>query len=118
MPNGNLTVDEQVALISKAWGRQAGYAFFPYIRGSANTKEERIQSYREGPAFYWPRDREKIVSHLRAHADDDLYWCPSLFEGKRRVIELAMDEHALWADLDEVDPRQIEDEYRPTMAWE
>jgi hypothetical protein len=28
-----------------------------------------------------------------------------------------MDEHALWADLDEVDPRQIDD-YPPTIAWE
>ena len=28
-----------------------------------------------------------------------------------------MDEHALWADLDEVDPREIRD-YPPTIAWE
>ena len=27
------------------------------------------------------------------------------------------DEHALWADLDEVDPESIKD-YRPSIAWE
>jgi len=30
---------------------------------------------------------------------------------------VAMDEHALWADLDEADPREIRD-YPPTIAWE
>jgi hypothetical protein len=51
------------------------------------------------------------------HKDDDMYWCPSLFERRRRQMELAMDEHALWADLDEVNPKDIED-YPPTIAWE
>lgn len=32
-------------------------------------------------------------------------------------MDLAMDEHALWADLDAVDPRDIQD-YPPTVAWE
>lgn len=32
-------------------------------------------------------------------------------------MEVAMDEHALWADLDAVDPRSIDD-YPPTIAWE
>lgn len=74
-------------------------------------------SYRENEAFLWPRDREKIVAHLEAHRNDDVYWCPSLFEMPKRKMELAMDEHALWADLDEIDPREIDD-YPPTIAWE
>ena len=74
-------------------------------------------SYNEGQAVMWPRDREKIIEHLNAHTHDDVYWCPSLFEDRRRVMELAMDEHALWADLDEVNPRTIED-YPPTIAWQ
>ena len=40
-----------------------------------------------------------------------------MFEQPRRQLELAMDEHCLWADLDEVDPTQLE-EYPPTIAWE
>jgi len=108
---------QSLKLVSKAWGRQKGYCFFPWISGKAEDKKERILSYNEGPAFLWPRDREKILAHLTAHTHDDLYWCPSLFEGPKRRLELAMDEHALWADLDEVDPRQIKD-YPPTIAWE
>ena len=118
MANTALSAEQQVALISKAWGRQKGYAFFPYVSGDATDKTTRIQSYHEGRAYYWPREKDAIVQHLKAHVNDDLYWCPSLFEGKRRVLELAMDEHALWADLDNIDPAKIDDEYRPTIAWE
>lgn len=112
-----LTPEKQLQIISKAWGKQEGYCFFPWIPGDANTKEERIRGYHEGPAFLWPRDKAKILAHMRERAGDDLYWCPSLFERNRRGMELAMDEHALWADLDEVDPRSL-DEYPPTVAWE
>lgn len=112
-----MEVEEQLAIISKAWGRQKGYCFFPTIRGDAKDKKERILSYNEGPAFMWPRDKQKIISHLKANLTNDVYWCPSLFEGPRRRLELAMDEHCLWADLDEVDPRKIKD-YPPTISWE
>lgn len=111
------TAEQQLRIISKAWGRQKGYCFFPHISGEANDKAERIQSYSEGPAFLWPSEKDRILEHMRAHTDDDLYWCPNLFEGKSRRLELAMDEHALWADLDGVDPKTIED-YPPSIAWE
>jgi hypothetical protein len=108
---------KQLAVVSKAWGRQSGYCFFPWIDGDAATKEERVKGYHEGPAFLWPRDKQHIQKHIEDHGSDDIYWCPSLFEKPQRKMELAMDEHALWADLDEVDPRSIED-YPPTVAWE
>lgn len=112
-----LTTEQQLELISRAWGKQSGYCFFPHIEGSATCREERIRGYHEGPAFLWPKDRDKILAWMELHQDDDLYWCPSLFEKKHRQMELAMDEHCLWADLDEVDPREIDD-YPPTIAWE
>lgn len=112
-----IPLEKQLQLISKAWGKQDGYCFFPWIRGDANDKKERILSYSEGKAYHWPHDRGKILAHLAAHTNDDVYWCPSLFEGPKRRQELAMDEHCLWADLDEVDPRAIDD-YPPTMSWE
>lgn len=115
--NGLVSPEQSLDIVAKAWGRQRGYCFFPWISGTADTKRERIASYREGPAFYWPRDKAQIVEHLNAHTGDDLYWCPSLFEYKQRKMENAMDEHCLWADLDEVDPHQIKD-YPPTIAWE
>lgn len=112
-----LSHEQQLQLISKAWGKQSGYCFFPWVSGQADDRETRIKSYHEGTAFLWPRDRDKILQHMAAHVNDDLWWCPSLFEKKRRQLEFAMDEHCLWADLDEVVPSEIED-YPPTMAWE
>lgn len=108
-------------IISRAWGGQDGYAFFPYIDREAQVTEGKRQAgYHEGRAFKWPRERKAILEHMKAHLHDDLYWCPSLFETTDRKIEVAMDEHALWADLDEVDPRKLHDntDFKPTVAWE
>lgn len=113
-----LTAEQQLTLISRAWGKQRGYVFFPWIDGSAEDKAQRIRGYNEGPAFKWPEERDRILEHLGSHTEDDMYWCPSIFEKKQRKLELAMDEHALWADLDEVDPREIDEEYKPSIAWE
>jgi AAA domain/RepB DNA-primase N-terminal domain len=112
-----LTHEEQLNLISKAWGKQQGFCFFPWIGGQANSREERIRSYHEGEPFRWPHDKAKILEHMAQHRGDDLYWCPSLFETRARRMDQAMDEHALWADLDQVDPREIQD-FPPTIAWE
>lgn len=111
-------IDKALGIISKAWGRrQKGYCFFPWISGKAKDKKERILSYNEGVSFAWPDERDKILDHLQLHTNDDVYWCPSLFEYRKRRMELATDEHALWADLDAVDPKSIQD-YPPTIAWE
>jgi hypothetical protein len=112
-----LTPEDQLRHISKAWGGQTGWCFFPWIAQPSRNREERIKNYHEGPAFMWPKDRERILTHIKDRSSDDLYWCPSLFEKDQRKMELAMDEHCLWADLDEVDPREIKD-YPPTIAWE
>jgi hypothetical protein len=114
---GKLTMEDRLQIISRAWGKQKGYVFFPWIRGDAEEKVDRIKGYHEGPAFKWPADKARILEHMRAHTSDDLYWCPSIFEKKVRRADLAMDEHALWADLDAKDPRDIED-YPPSIAWE
>lgn len=112
-------IDRALTVISRAWGRkQSGYCFFPWIDREAQERTgKRREGYHEGPAFHWPKDRLKIVTHMEQHQEHDLYWCPSLFEYDARREDLAMDEHALWADLDEADPHKIED-YPPTIAWQ
>lgn len=116
--------EASLRLISKAWGRrQKGYCFFPWIdRNEQIRTGSRRAGYHEGPdpkdpSFRWPEDREKIIDHMLKHQNHDLYWCPSLFEYPWRREDVAMDEHALWADLDEVDPESIQD-YPPSIAWE
>lgn len=113
-----LSAENVLKLISRAWGKQAGYVFFPWIDGRAEDKAQRIRGYNEGPAFRWPTQKDEIIAHLESHTTDDIYWCPSIFEKKTRRIDNAMDEHALWADLDTIHPEEIDEEYRPTIAWE
>lgn len=113
--------EQRLKLISQAWGRKLDdtfYCFFPYIdRQEQAAAGTRRAGYHEGPAFEWPTDRKRILDHMAAHENHDLYWCPSLFEFPERKTEYAVDERALWADLDEVDPRTLDD-YPPTIAWE
>ncbi len=114
------THEERLRIISRAWGRGAdGWVFFPWIdRDEQVATGKRQKGFHDGPAFKWPEDRAKILRHMAEHEHHDLYWTPSLFEGTARTTELAGDEHALWADLDGADPRQIDPAYPPTIAWE
>lgn len=116
--------ERTLRIISRAWGKkQSGYVFFPYIdREEQRRTGSRKAGYHEGPnpknpAFKWPADRERILDHMLAHQHHDLYFCPSVFEYPWRREDVAADEHALWADLDEVNPEVIRD-YPPTIAWE
>lgn len=130
-----MNVNRMLTIVSKAWGRQTGYCFFPYIdrkaqmesglrnagynEGPKNDGVERKKTDKRGQSFRWPLDRAEIRNYVEQHiaAGHDVYWCPSLFEQPSRRSDLAMDEHSLWADLDEADPREIRD-YPPTIAWE
>lgn len=120
-PRPTLDLSKALRIISRAWGRQSGYAFFPHIdREEQVAAGERRAGYHESRAFKWPQEKAAILEHMAEHIQHDLYWCPNLFEQPVRSAELAMDEQALWADLDEADPRQLEgnQEFRPTVAWE
>lgn len=113
--------DKTLRTIARAWGKKQEdefYCFFPWIdREEQAAADNRRAGFHDGPAFAWPSDRDKILKHMEAHTEHDLYWCPSLFETPVRQGNQAADERSLWADLDEADPRKIED-YPPTIAWE
>lgn len=95
-----------------------GWVFLPWIPGTANSKAERRANWHEDRPFHWPYDREDILKHLKVHSKDDLYFTPNTFLGDSRVAQLTGEERALYADLDEVDPRELDPEIRPTIAWE
>lgn len=113
-------LEKSLRLISMAWGRrQSGYVFFPYIDREAQRKSgKRRAGFNNGVAWEWPKNRKEIVDWLHDNQHHDVYWSTSIFEFPSRQEDLALDEHALWADLDEVDPRDIDSDYRPTVAWE
>lgn len=112
-------VEKSLRLISRAWGKkQIGYAFFPYIDREAQRKTgSRKSGFNEGPPFKWPAERAQVIDHMLAHQRHDLYWSTSLFEYPMRREDVAMDEGALWADLDACDPSTL-DKFPPTIAWE
>lgn len=114
---GQLTPDEQLRILRKIWGRgRAGYVYLPWIEGTAKTKDQRRKKYHEGKAYVWPAEEGEILDHLKKHENDDLYFAPNMFAGKRRAQELALPERVLYADLDPVDPNTLSEQ--PTIAWE
>ena len=111
-------VEKSLRLVSQAWGPQSGYCFFPYIdRSEQEASGTRNKGFHEGPFFEWPKEREEIVDYLLTHTNHDVYWTAVLYEEPMRLTEYAMNEYALWADLDEANPELIEG-YRPSIAWE
>lgn len=120
-PRTSVDVARALRIISRAWGKQDGYVFFPHIdRKEQEASGLRRAGFYENRAFKWPEEKKAVLEHMASHTGKDLYWCPSMFEGPERKSELAMDEHALWADLDEADPRALKgnQDFRPTVAWE
>lgn len=116
--------EKSLRLVSQAWGKkQSGYAFLPWIdRKKQRESGKRRAGFNEGEPFLWPRDREKMIDHIMHHenkaVEHDLYWSAVLFEEPIRREDAAMTEYALFADLDAVDPSMIDDDYRPSIAWE
>lgn len=109
---------DKLKVLSRIWGNDRdGYVFLPYISGDSRDTKARRANYHEGRAFEWPKERAAILKHIAAHEHDDLYFTPATFTSRRRVEQYVDEERTLWADLDEADPRQIDD-FPPTIAWE
>src|SRR5688500_13422937 len=117
----NLAITKQLSILRRIWGGNSeGFVSMPWIPGDKQTKEERTApgSWKE-VMFKWPADEERIVKHLKTHDNDDLFFCPNIFETPHRSAQtISWNQRCLYADLDAVDPRQIEDDYKPTMAWQ
>lgn len=118
MSNRALRPNEQLKILARVWGNEPGYVFLPWINGSASTKEARKRGYHEGKAYRWPRQRDEILAHLNNHADDDVYFCPNKFVSRRRAEEQVLPERVMYADLDEVDPRTLDEGDQPSIAWQ
>lgn len=114
-----LKPNEQLRLLTKIWGRtEKGFVFLPWIPVAQARTAARKRSWKEGKAFQWPEDKVAIQAHLEQHKEDELYFAPMVFSGKARQSDLAMKSDRLWADLDEADPNHIEEDLKPTHAWE
>jgi len=97
-------------VLKAVWNTQEGYVFVPRRKGKV---------WDEGRAFEYPADWVAIQSRIIKSADDDwdTYWCPMVFDKPKRLKENAKREQGiLWADLDEVDPKDLGN-LRPSIAW-
>ncbi len=116
-----MAVDEAVKVLKRIWARHGeGYVFMPYIPkdiARSPRKEERRAGWREGRAFKLG-DWDKIKAHIASHWDDDLYFTPMVFSHPTRTREYAKASSRLWADLDGADPREVDSDLHPTIAWE
>lgn len=113
--------DEKMAaceILADIWGETEGYVFLPHIPAAKARTAQRKESWSEGPAFAWPKDRARIKAHLKKHWDDELYFSVAVFSEPSRRAEFVATVNLLFADLDGVDPNRIEDSYKPTHAWE
>lgn len=67
--------------------------------------------------FFRRSQFKEIPGFIEENLDKDLYWCPHGFNKPRRLKKHAEIPKLLWADLDEIDPRDLDD-LMPSVAWE
>lgn len=94
-------------IIKRIWKEQPG----KYFCISTKSRKGKWEDH-----FFKRSEFNKIKSFLENNRDKDLYWCCHGFSKPRRIKENAEIPKLLWADLDEVDPREID--IMPTVAWE
>jgi hypothetical protein len=94
-------------IIDHLWAQQPG-KFFCLATKSASGKWQEH--------FFARRHIRRISAFMREHEDRDIYFCPHGFSEEKRRKEKAALPSILWADLDEVDPREID--IKPTIAIE
>lgn len=112
-----------VSTIFKVWAKQGqGYVSVPRKLRSTNSPKgsKNHDGKWDEQVFSWPQDIKKIKSYIQeSHKQNyDLYWCPSLLQGNRRVKDNISEMSVLYADLDEVKPSDIPINLRPSVAWE
>lgn len=100
----------------QVWRAQGlpGYIFIGSKRG---------EKWAEIPLEFKPGNKQnenKIRKLLLSYQDmpGNLYWCPNIFTGTRRLRDKTPQGIFLYADLDPIDPRTIDEHLRPTIAWE
>jgi hypothetical protein len=105
-------LSDGIDIIFDVWGNRQGFVFTP-------TKNMDTEEWNE-QSFLWPRDKPKIRKWIEQSEKDGLniYWCPTIFKQEIRKKEYIAKVQCLWADLDEVDPRNLEKGLKPSLAYE
>lgn len=94
-------------IITRIWRDQPGKYFCLSTKSRSGKWEDH---------FFKRSQFKSLKDFVEENRDKDLYFCPHGFRKPRRLKENAEMPKLLWADLDEVDPRELKD--MPTVAWE
>lgn len=96
-----------MSIITQLWRTQPGKYFFLATKSASGKFREHV--FKKGE---W-REVDKFIAE---NGDKDVYFCPHGFTRPARRKECAAPTTLLWADLDEVKPRDVR--LRPTMCIE
>jgi AAA domain/RepB DNA-primase from phage plasmid len=104
-------------LCSLAWSDKKGYVCLA-VRDPSIDKH--TKGYWVDYSFKWPADSDKIHALLNKSKESkkDVYWAPAVFDQPTRTRNAVSTADLLWADLDNVDPRGLPDNLKPTAAWQ
>jgi len=92
--------------------KQQGYVFIGFKELDGTWRDRRFE-------YFGARSEAKITRAVEelTQRSGDLYWCPNIFTIQRRVREGVTGGRFLYADLDDVDPNEIDPSLKPTVAW-
>jgi len=94
---------QRLEFFDKLWGSQEGFVCLsskiPYMPNAGFNQR----------FFEWPKRVDQIEEFINKNKDDkNLYFCVNLLSKPERRKEFCLRTNLLWADLDEVDPREFD----------
>ena len=92
--------------------KQQGHVFIGFKEPDGTWRDRRFE-------YLGTQSERKITRAVEelTQQGGDIYWCPNIFTTPRRVRDGVTGGRFLYADLDAVDPREIDPSLRPTVAW-
>lgn len=95
-----------IAIPSLVWGKSQGWVSVPALHNG--------RWYERW--YEWPKDKELIEEWIReANKEANVYWSPLVFPDATRKSAPQTRSLWAWADLDAVDPKQLDP--KPTILW-
>lgn len=100
IPLGTVTTNRRMVFLSKAFGTNEGYVCIAYAtKGKKDFREE---------FFKWPNDSEEVLALVdRLYQGHNVWFCPQLFEKRRRSKDECIATPTAWADLDTCEPENL-----------
>lgn len=99
--------------LSKMWKLQEPKKGFYFCLSTLNQSNKKWEDH----FFKWPISKEEIDNFAEKYSVNkyNIYFCPTPFINPKRKKSYVIGSKLLWADLDDVSPRDCE--HKPQIAW-